>query len=622
MADGKIVSVVDSPVSSINESSEQRPFDINKARALVKKLRATSKEAVTRQDTGGGIRLMFNAGMYELFKYSAETFYDSGKLPFSCNKKPVCDRQGNIIETKYKLTSGRQCVYTLNMYHTTSSCLINGKQTDQFTDFHFHKMVQLIQDKMSRSNTSVSEINDVIRDLVSSVISSSSDDSTETSPKEVFDPILTLSENTDDIESTHCDESTHPSSPIKAHTESAHDGSAVTTLSEGNREMPNPATCKCLSHVTNFLDQLRADINDLRAEIRDIRDHVTQNTSQTHDIKNNIQSLKSQNKVTSEHINSDITEVKDNLQNLSINLLRKLQSVADSLRSQTHKPTQRNCSPVPVHQSPIVNDSPTVVLSEETTHEPNNRRNQPTTHSCVVQQQQAKQLQSGNGTLLIGDSILKGIQTRGLDSNVNVKTCPGASVNDIKARLENIDLSTYKTIIIYVGGNDSSSNIPSETIYKNLKATVGPLTKRANVYLCTVCPRRDTDVVPVNDIIKQLCEETSGLDIIDCYQTFIFGDGRPVFMLYGSDGVHLSPNGSRSLVSSINRVVNIIKKRQQSDRSPQLTRMPGGGYRRQPRDVWGRQRGAFRGRWQQSRCGNCGLTNHSTRGCRRPSRAW
>ncbi|KAH3709184.1 hypothetical protein DPMN_068646 [Dreissena polymorpha] len=50
--------------------------------------------------------------------------------------------------------------------------------------------------------------------------------------------------------------------------------------------------------------------------------------------------------------------------------------------------------------------------------------------------------------------------------------------------------------------------------YREIKQLLHELNgHNCTVYLYTVAPRRDADVVPLNDIIKQICEETDAKSI-------------------------------------------------------------------------------------------------------------
>jgi hypothetical protein len=59
-------------------------------------------------------------------------------------------------------------------------------------------------------------------------------------------------------------------------------------------------------------------------------------------------------------------------------------------------------------------------------------------------------------TLLIVD-IVRGIQPKGLDDKVYRYVCSGAILTDIERKTNQLDLTRYKHVIIFVGGNDVSS---------------------------------------------------------------------------------------------------------------------------------------------------------------------
>ena len=104
-------------------------------------------------------------------------------------------------------------------------------------------------------------------------------------------------------------------------------------------------------------------------------------------------------------------------------------------------------------------------------------------------------------TLVIGDSLLKGIRRRGLGQNVEVCTIPGANTRTIASRLRNwtMPMDEYQKVIIYVGGNDNGPTIESQN--DELKNCILSLKRKygdtLSVYL-KVCPRKDVDVTYVN----------------------------------------------------------------------------------------------------------------------------
>ena len=76
----------------------------------------------------------------------------------------VKDKNGLEVERIFKATKGKQSLYTINMYHTTCSCLVNGKQSKYFIDNDLKEIMILIQQKIY--GTSLEEVNDSIRDIV------------------------------------------------------------------------------------------------------------------------------------------------------------------------------------------------------------------------------------------------------------------------------------------------------------------------------------------------------------------------------------------------------------------------------------------------------------------------
>ena len=110
--------------------------------------------------------------------------------------------------------------------------------------------------------------------------------------------------------------------------------------------------------------------------------------------------------------------------------------------------------------------------------------------------------------LLIGDSLFKGIKTRGLRDDIKVMTIRRAMTNIIAYDfLMKYDFTGFKNVIVYVGGNDTSTKSDLSTLYDVMATAIAYLKVRyngLNVYLCTVGPRVDTDVTPINRVIRRL----------------------------------------------------------------------------------------------------------------------
>ena len=59
--------------------------------------------------------------------------------------------------------------------------------------------------------------------------------------------------------------------------------------------------------------------------------------------------------------------------------------------------------------------------------------------------------------LIIGDSILSGINPKGLKKKCFVSFLPGATLSTLTENIQN-DLNNFKDIIVYVAGNDAAQD--------------------------------------------------------------------------------------------------------------------------------------------------------------------
>ena len=224
-------------------------------------------------------------------------------------------------------------------------------------------------------------------------------------------------------------------------------------------------------------------------------------------------------------------------------------------------------------------------------------------------------------TLLIGDSILKGINKRGLLDNIQVCTLPGATSKDIALHLKKRPLQNFDKIVIYVGGNDNFKSGP-RYIHDELKKSIQYLQETYShmaIYLCAVCPRVDVNVTQVNELIKQLASQTSST-FINVYESFVYGDGRPVNIFYGKDRVHLNPTGTRALIMAINNVVEIIKRRNYDQRRQTGSNDHVYISREHVTGDHFYRRHANTSNLTRVHCRHCGRDNHTSEDCRLPTR--
>ena len=118
--------------------------------------------------------------------------------------------------------------------------------------------------------------------------------------------------------------------------------------------------------------------------------------------------------------------------------------------------------------------------------------------------QQSKVMPTTPKTLIIGDSIINGINPRGLKNYVHCNGISGATAETVREKMVVYNLKNFTNVIIYVGGNDVSngSNVESvEETYDQLLQYIKDTNGDINITLCTICPRKDAEVTELNEII-------------------------------------------------------------------------------------------------------------------------
>ena len=164
-------------------------------------------------------------------------------------------------------------------------------------------------------------------------------------------------------------------------------------------------------------------------------------------------------------------------------------------------------------------------------------------------------------TLLIGDSLLSGVNKKGLKTNVHCQPFPGATVNTVINKIDLFDLSKFGSIIIYVGGNDSPKIRDTEQFeaqYRELITLIREKNSDCNIYLCGSCWRGDADVSTINKVIDKLAQEYK-LRYIDTYTPFYDKNEELRTKFYGKrDWIHLSNSGTKRLLGTISNVTAIV----------------------------------------------------------------
>lgn len=220
--------------------------------------------------------------------------------------------------------------------------------------------------------------------------------------------------------------------------------------------------------------------------------------------------------------------------------------------------------------------------------------------------------------MIIGDSILKGITHRGLQSDVEIRTNRGATSKEILEKLKQTDLKKYANVVVYVGGNDASRGKTTNTFAREIRDIIDYIrVQNCKPQVCLICPRSDVDVVPFNDIINQVANEKA-VEVVDCYTSFIYGTGMTATHYFLRDGIHLSPKGTSRLLQCIQKSNNIIRQRFER-RHDEVSSRRINTFSQHTRRSLAFEHGDRRGNRhspQKRQCQNCGRFNHSSQECR------
>lgn len=255
---------------------------------------------------------------------------------------------------------------------------------------------------------------------------------------------------------------------------------------------------------------------------------------------------------------------------------RRLQAVLDTLKT-LHDRKQ------PISSSDLQTTKPKTVYDARRNedveiHVQKDRAGERPTHthqSKTTPTEKTADRVSNKQVLIIGDSILKGIQRKGLNNNVHVKTLRGAKISDVKARLSSINVSQYSDVVVYVGGNNLADDQHISDIVTDMTLLIETLQAAGcTVYLCNMCPRDDTDVTVLDDVLREIKSASGEFKVINCYKSFVCGNGDIIRQYYHRDGIHLSPSGTSNFLRVINKVLRIMSKPTSRSENFQHSRYP------------------------------------------------
>lgn len=141
-------------------------YALKKDKALDKKLKATNrKHPITTEITGGGIRLYLQAGLYELVRRILPSVYEE-HYPGNVEKSRQVDKTGNVVHETVRLQSQGNAVYTINLYHTSSSLLVNGKDQAQFLERDLPKILRSSDEAAKATGMTIRSLNTYVKRVI------------------------------------------------------------------------------------------------------------------------------------------------------------------------------------------------------------------------------------------------------------------------------------------------------------------------------------------------------------------------------------------------------------------------------------------------------------------------
>ena len=124
-------------------------YSLNIDKTLKAKLSACDSVSVSYEVKGGGVTGIMNTASFEIFRAACSTYFKNfpaleGKfiINISENKKHKA-----VVQQTYKVVrqqEGLDISYTLNLYPTKNSLLLNGKDTDRLIDSHLPTIHQVM----------------------------------------------------------------------------------------------------------------------------------------------------------------------------------------------------------------------------------------------------------------------------------------------------------------------------------------------------------------------------------------------------------------------------------------------------------------------------------------------
>jgi len=96
--------------------------------------------------TMGGTKILFKPSTFELFKRYLDQLYNSIEFAGVTTKETDQEEIGLQVSLRYRVLTGQGMHYTVNIYNTTSTIMVNGKSELTFVNPDLSLIQQLIKD--------------------------------------------------------------------------------------------------------------------------------------------------------------------------------------------------------------------------------------------------------------------------------------------------------------------------------------------------------------------------------------------------------------------------------------------------------------------------------------------
>jgi hypothetical protein len=142
------------PPSVFTPTREVKPYELNKGRALAKKIDASNRDFdVEIELKRGTLVLEFSAAAYEIFKEAIFYYYDNCKSKaIKVNQSQDSKRGENITiveeSISVRFATGGGQIYRVNLHHTTSRVTVNGRTFGEFLNNDLGKVLSYLDNRI------------------------------------------------------------------------------------------------------------------------------------------------------------------------------------------------------------------------------------------------------------------------------------------------------------------------------------------------------------------------------------------------------------------------------------------------------------------------------------------